>query len=79
MGAAGDCFDNAMCGSLFATLECELLDRFGFGAGRARNGGVRFHREVVQPSRRHPGIGYRSPLQFGNRNRWTTHKPSTIH
>jgi hypothetical protein len=56
-----------------------LLDRFGFGAGRARNGGVRFHREVVQPSRRHPGIGYRSPLQFGNRNRWTTHKPSTIH
>jgi putative transposase len=26
MGSVGDCFDNAMCESLFATLECELLD-----------------------------------------------------
>jgi putative transposase len=25
MGAVGDCFDNAMCESFFATLECELL------------------------------------------------------
>jgi len=23
----GDCFDNALCESFFATLECELLDR----------------------------------------------------
>jgi putative transposase len=27
MGSVGDCFDNAMCESFFATLECELLDR----------------------------------------------------
>jgi transposase InsO family protein len=27
MGSGGDCFDNAMCESFFATLECELLDR----------------------------------------------------
>ena len=27
MGAVGDCFDNAMAESFFATLECELLDR----------------------------------------------------
>ncbi len=26
MGSAGDCFDNAMAESFFATLECELLD-----------------------------------------------------
>ena len=26
-GSAGDCFDNAMAESLFATLECELIDR----------------------------------------------------
>jgi len=25
MGSVGDCFDNAMCESFFATLECELL------------------------------------------------------
>ena len=27
MGTVGDCFDNAMCESFFATLECELLER----------------------------------------------------
>jgi len=27
MGTVGDCYDNAMCESFFATLECELLDR----------------------------------------------------
>lgn len=30
MGSAGDCFDNAMCESFFATLECELLDRSAY-------------------------------------------------
>jgi putative transposase len=30
MGSAGDCYDNAMCESFFATLECELLDRQRF-------------------------------------------------
>ncbi len=27
MGTVGDAYDNAMCESFFATLECELLDR----------------------------------------------------
>ena len=27
MGSVGDSYDNAMCESFFATLECELLDR----------------------------------------------------
>lgn len=26
MGSIGDCYDNAMCESFFATLECEVLD-----------------------------------------------------
>jgi len=30
MGSVGDCYDNAMCESVFATLECELLDRHRF-------------------------------------------------
>ncbi len=30
MGSAGDCFDNALCESFFATLECELIDRHTF-------------------------------------------------
>ena len=30
MGSVGDCYDNAMAESFFATLECELLDRTRF-------------------------------------------------
>jgi putative transposase len=30
MGSVGDAYDNAMCESFFATLECELLDRTRF-------------------------------------------------
>jgi transposase InsO family protein len=30
LGSVGDCHDNAMCESFFATLECELLDRRHF-------------------------------------------------
>jgi putative transposase len=34
MGSVGDCYDNAMCESFFATLECELLDRRRFKTQR---------------------------------------------
>jgi putative transposase len=30
MGVVGDAYDNAMCESFFATLECELLARRRF-------------------------------------------------
>jgi putative transposase len=30
MGSVGDCFDNAMAETVFATLECELLERRRF-------------------------------------------------
>jgi putative transposase len=30
MGTVGDAYDNAMCESFFATLECELLARRRF-------------------------------------------------
>ena len=29
-GSAGDCYDNAMAESFFATLECDLIDRRSF-------------------------------------------------
>jgi len=32
MGSVGDAYDNAMCESLFATLECELLERRRFAS-----------------------------------------------
>ena len=30
MGSVGDCYDNAVCESFFASLECELIDRRSF-------------------------------------------------
>ena len=30
MGSVGDCYDNAMCESFNATLECELLEKHRF-------------------------------------------------
>jgi transposase InsO family protein len=32
MGSVGDAYDNALCESFFATLECELLDRQRFAS-----------------------------------------------
>ena len=49
MGSVGNCYDNALCESFFATLECELLDRSTFAhPGRCAGGGVRVHRGLVQ-------------------------------
>jgi len=48
MASVGDCFDNAMCESFFAALECELLDRRHFKTqlGDA-DGGLQIYRRVV--------------------------------
>jgi len=32
MGSVGDAYDNAMCESFFATLQCELLERRRFAS-----------------------------------------------
>ena len=42
MGSVGDCYDNAMCESFFATLECELIDRSTFEADPRVGGAFRF-------------------------------------
>ena len=32
MGSVGDCYDNALCESFFAPLECGLIERERFAA-----------------------------------------------
>ena len=65
MGSVGDCFDNAMCESFFATLECELLDRYTFRTiADARRLVFEFIEGWYNPHRRHSSIGYLSPLEF---------------
>jgi putative transposase len=65
MGSIGDCYDNALCESFFATLECELLDRLTFQNPReARLGVFEFIEGWYNPHRRHSALGYLSPLRY---------------
>jgi putative transposase len=65
MGSVGDCFDNAMCESFFATLECELLDRERFRTpAEATMKVFDFIEGWYNPRRRHSALGYKSPAQF---------------
>jgi putative transposase len=68
MGSVGDCFDNALCESFFATLECELLDRQRFKTQvEARLAVFEFIEGFYNPQRRHSGIGYLSPMEYERR------------
>jgi putative transposase len=68
MGSAGDAYDNAMCESFFATLECELLDRRRFTTqAEARMAVFAFIEGFYNPRRRHSSIGYLSPVEYERR------------
>ncbi len=65
MGSVGDAYDNAMCESFFATLECELLDRRKFKSkAEARMAIFAFIEGWYNPARRHSALGYQSPITF---------------
>ena len=65
MGSVGDCYDNAMCESFFATLECELPDRTRFrNHDEARSAIFDFIEGFYNTQRRHSAPGYHSPVQF---------------
>ena len=58
-----DAYDNAMCESFFATLECELLDRRKFQTkAAARMAIFQFIEGWYNPGRRHSALGYQSPV-----------------
>jgi len=65
MGSVGDAYDNAMCESFFATLECELLDRHRFPTQAAARLTVFEYLEGwYNPHRRHSALDYRSPVNY---------------
>ena len=69
MGSVGDAYDNAMCESFFATLECELLDRKRFQTqAEARMAVFDFIEGFYNPRRRHSALGQISPLNFERRH-----------
>jgi putative transposase len=65
MGSVGDCYDNAMCESFFASLECELIDSVSFKTrAEARVAVFEFIEGWYNTHRRHSSIGYVSPVVY---------------
>ena len=68
MGSVGDCFDNAMAESVFATLECEVLGRNHFHTrDEARRAIFTWIEGWYNRHRRHSSLGYLSPQEFERR------------
>jgi putative transposase len=68
MGSVGDCFDNAMAESVFATLECEVLDRHDFQTpDGARRTIFTWIEGWYNTHRRHSSLGYLSPQEYERR------------
>ena len=67
-GSAGDCYDNAMAESFFATLECELLQRRSFKTqAEACMAIFAFIEGWYNTLRLHSALGYLSPNEFERR------------
>ena len=65
LGSVGDCYDNAMCESFFATLECELINRRRFATkAEAQMAVFRFIEGWYNARRRHSSLGYASPTTY---------------
>ena len=77
MGSVGDCFDNAMAESFFASLECELLDRRRYHSQvEARQSVFHYIEGWYNPRRRHSALGYLSPAKFEAKHRSVVGWPS---
>jgi putative transposase len=78
MGSVGDAYDNALCESFFATLECELLDRHRFRTHiDARLAVFDFIEGWYNPRRRHSALEYLSPMMFERTHR-TGDRPEAL-
>lgn len=80
-GSVGDCYDNAMAESFFATLETELLDRKRFrNKSEARIALFHYIEGFYNPRRRHSSIGTIAPIIFENQYHKSTQitKPETV-
>jgi len=65
MGTAGDCYDNAMVESFFATLECELLATHRLQThAAARMAVVEWIEVFYTRQRRHSALGYVAPAAY---------------
>jgi transposase InsO family protein len=67
MGSRGDCFDNAVAESFFATLKNELVHRRSWPTRRELiSETFEFVEGFYNTTRRHSTLGYLSPAQLEN-------------
>ena len=90
MGSRGDCFDNAVAESFFATLKKELVDRRSWPEkAELRTEIFDFIEIFYNRRRRHSTLGMLSPVDYENRtlspdgsrvaaSRLTPHEKMTI-
>jgi putative transposase len=65
MGSIGDCFDNGLAESFFATLQTELLDRHTWTTrDQLANAVFAYLEGFYNPRRRHSALGYLSPADY---------------
>jgi transposase InsO family protein len=65
MSRKGDCWDNAVAESFFATLEAELILGADWATrAEARSAIFEFIEVWYNRERRHSTLGYRSPVQY---------------
>ena len=70
MGSKGDCFDNAVAESFFATLEKDLLRRRSFATRQeARTAVFDYIEAFYNPVRLHSTLDYLSPVEYEKINR----------
>lgn len=70
MGSVGDAYDNALCESFFASLECELLDRRRFASQvEARLAVFEYIEGWYNPHRLHSALDYESPISYEKKHR----------
>ena len=69
MGSVGDCYDNSLAESFFATLECELVARSRWRTrAEARMAVFDFIEGFYNPRRRHSALAYLSPAEYERRS-----------
>lgn len=80
MGSIGDCFDNSVAESFFATLQTELLNRSTWPTREGlANAVFAFIEGFYNPRRRHSTLGYLSPADYEAPTcRWTAHQDRSI-
>jgi putative transposase len=70
MGSKGDCFDNAVAESFFATLEKDLLRRHSFATRQeARTAVFDYIEAFYNPVRLHSTLDYQSPVEYEKMNK----------